>query len=364
MWSSKFFLPNEDNPESAKKAAELFQQEARRLDELGHHPQIPRLLAYFEQDQYQYLVQEFIDGQNLEDELWERGVFSEAQIWQLLTDLLPVLAFIHRHQVIHRDIKPDNIIRRRSDGQMVLVDFGAAKVITTSSPFHTGTQIGTPEYTAPEQAMGKALFASDLYSLGATCIHLLTQMSPQNLFDDLTETWIWQRYTPTPVSGELAQILNQMLAKVPVYRYSSVAEVLEEVTAQTTVTQIRRTTSPSASALISNPDLVQIQPLDALNPIATPLGERSGDPGGAMPLTLAPCSTDPVPPLEMYPDLGGESRSDGLGEYRRLQPRGTALSYGQCRHEDSTLASRDSKTAVYPIWTYGCCHHPQHQCRR
>lgn len=125
----QFFLQNQSS-NNEQKAAELFHQEALRLSALGKHPQIPELLVSFEEDEQQYLVQEFINGQNLEQELAEAGVFNETQIRSLLNELLPVLRFIHDYQVIHRDIKPANIIRRYCDGQLVLVDFGAAKCVT------------------------------------------------------------------------------------------------------------------------------------------------------------------------------------------------------------------------------------------
>lgn len=160
-----YFL--DQNPEYYNKAAELFRQEAFHLNVLGTHPQIPSLLAYFEQEQRLYLVQELIDGQTLEQEL-QQGAFDESQIWELLEDLLPVLKFIHNHQVIHRDIKPENIMRRRGnyptetlpfgsasgDRDLVLIDFGIAKHLTDTALLRQGTAIGSQEYAAPEQANG------------------------------------------------------------------------------------------------------------------------------------------------------------------------------------------------------------------
>ena len=122
----KQFLPQFQGTTAIQKATELFSREAVRLDELGEHPQIPALLAYFEQDKRLYLIQEFIDGPNLLQVLQQQGAFSEQQIRALLLDLLPVVQFIHEHQVIHRDIKPDNILRRNKDGKLVIVDFGVA----------------------------------------------------------------------------------------------------------------------------------------------------------------------------------------------------------------------------------------------
>ncbi|HYX13277.1 MAG TPA: serine/threonine-protein kinase [Nostoc sp.] len=226
----KQFYPQSQGANSLAKAVELFNQEAVQLDELGKHPQIPELLAYFTQDDRQYLVQEFIDGQNLAQELAHRGAFNEIQIRQLLNDLLSVLQFCHTRHVIHRDIKPENIIRE-SDAQrkLVLVDFGAAKSTTGAALNKTGTSIGSPEYVAPEQMRGRAIFASDIYSLGATCINLLTVRSPFDSYDTNNDTWVWQKYLQTPVSNELSRILNKMLESIPIRRYQTVDEVLKDL---------------------------------------------------------------------------------------------------------------------------------------
>jgi serine/threonine protein kinase len=225
----KQFYPQAQGTNTVQKAVELFTQEAVQLDELGKHPQIPELLAYFTQEDRQYLVQEFIDGKNLAQELVEQGAFSEVQIKQLLNDLLPVLQFCHARQVIHRDIKPENIILRATDGKLVIVDFGASKSATSTALNRTGTSIGSPEYVAPEQIRGRAIFASDIYSLGATCIRLLTERSPFDSYDINNDTWIWQQYLETPVSNELSRILNKMLESIPIRRYQTADEVLNDL---------------------------------------------------------------------------------------------------------------------------------------
>ncbi|MEH1828328.1 MAG: serine/threonine-protein kinase [Nostoc sp.] len=225
----KQFYPQSQGTNTLAKAVELFNQEAVQLDELGKHPQIPELLAYFTQEARQYLVQEFIDGQNLAQELAHKGAFSETQIWQLLNDLLSVLQFCHARHVIHRDIKPENIILRSNDSKLVLVDFGAAKSATGTALNRTGTSIGSPEYVAPEQMRGRAVFASDIYSLGATCVNLLTQRSPFDSYDTQNDTWVWQQYLQTPISNPLSRILNKMLESIPVRRYQTVEEVLKDL---------------------------------------------------------------------------------------------------------------------------------------
>ncbi|MEG4114295.1 MULTISPECIES: serine/threonine-protein kinase [unclassified Microcoleus] len=238
----KQFFPLSQGTSSSEKAAELFNREAVRLDELGKHPQIPELLAHFQQERYQYLVQEFIEGQNLQEELARTGPFSESQILSLLKDLLPVLQFVHDRSVIHRDIKPPNIIRRRISqtpiiytyptltGELVLVDFGAAKVVEGLR--ETGTVIGSPEFVAPEQIRGQAVYASDLYSLGVTCIYLLTQISPFDLFDINRDAWVWRDFLKVQIDPKLSRILDKMIESSLSRRYKSVAEVLKDLQLQ------------------------------------------------------------------------------------------------------------------------------------
>lgn len=247
----KQFLPQFQDPDLMKKAIALFESEAAQLKALGSHPQIPELIAYFEEDECLYLVQELIEGKNLYIELQRNGIFSEAQIYELLANILPVLQFIHDRQVIHRDIKPDNIIRHSltppelaqkekisnyqspitnpSKINFALVDFGAAKAITTDTVNRTGTLIGSAEYIAPEQARGKAVPQSDLYSLGVTCIYLLTGISPFDLYDDESDRWIWRETLQVSISNHLAEILNRLLERAIANRYSSATEVLHDL---------------------------------------------------------------------------------------------------------------------------------------
>ena len=182
---------------SQKKAIQLFSEEARRLQELGEHPQIPTLIAYFEQDNCLYLVQQFIDGQNLFNELKSLRIYKDWDIQSILLDLLPIIKFVHQHGVIHRDIKPENIIRRKSDGRLTLIDFGSSKQLTAQVQRKNGTSIGSHGYSPIEQIRdGKAYPASDLFGLGATCFHLLTGISPFQLWMEYGYAWVgnWQHY--------------------------------------------------------------------------------------------------------------------------------------------------------------------------
>ncbi|MFB2834596.1 protein kinase domain-containing protein, partial [Floridanema evergladense] len=218
-----------NNPTAFQKAIELFNREAAMLDTLGDEsPQIPRLLAYLEQDQCLYFVQEFIEGHNLLKELAQKGTYNEAQIYQLLNDLLPVLKFIHQQDVIHRDIKPENIMRR-PNGELVLIDFGISKQFS-GTLISMGTSVGTLGYAPPEQmTYGEAYPASDIYALGATCIHLLTDVSPDQLFNVRENCWLWRDVLATKgiyISQQLGQILDKMLITDVRERYQSVDEIL------------------------------------------------------------------------------------------------------------------------------------------
>jgi serine/threonine protein kinase len=227
------------------KAVQLFEQEARQLQELGEeNSQIPTLYAYFEEDDYFYLVQQFIDGLNLAKELEQRETWSESEIEELLLSLLPVLQFIHDRGVIHRDIKPENIMRRtlldiesgserEKKEQLVLIDFGVSKqfsgAVKTSA---TGTIIGSAGYAPLEQLQGGEVYpSSDLFSLGATCFHLLTKVHPLHLWTEYGYSWTnnWQRQIGCPISDRLKKILDKLLQKDVSLRYPSAKEVLKDL---------------------------------------------------------------------------------------------------------------------------------------
>ncbi len=227
----KQFAPQIKGTKNLLKAKQLFEQEAMRLQQLGQHPQIPTLYAYFEEDNCLYLIQQYIAGQTLFKELKQFQAFSEPKIWQLLKDLLDILRFVHEHNVIHRDIKPENIIRRQSDGKCVLIDFGIAKQLTAAAISQPGTSIGSYGYVPIEQMdSGAAYPASDLYSLGATCFHLLTNMNPRELWKIKAYSWVeeWRNYLEQPISQQLDKILDKLLKIDRSQRYQSVAEILPD----------------------------------------------------------------------------------------------------------------------------------------
>jgi serine/threonine protein kinase len=227
----KQLAPQVQGTGALQKATELFAQEARRLEQLGEHPQIPTLLAYFQEDGRLYLVQQFIDGQNLLDVLKQDGNFTEQKIRELLLDLLDILKTVHQQQVIHRDIKPENIIQR-GDGKVVLIDFGASKQLTTTIMTAPGTTIGSFGYAPLEQMQeGEAYPASDLFSLGATCFHLLSGIHPWQLWKSQGYSWVksWREHLQQQVSQELGQIIDKLLQEDYQQRYKSVEAVLEDL---------------------------------------------------------------------------------------------------------------------------------------
>lgn len=217
---------------SQKKAMELFAEEAQRLQDLGEHPQIPTLLAYFEQDGCLYLVQQFINGENLLKEFQQRKPYNAREIQSILLDLLPILKFIHDRKVIHRDIKPENIIRNKSDGRLSLIDFGSSKQFTAKVQQKSGTSIGSHGYSPLEQIRdGKAFPASDLFGLGTTCFHLLTGNSPFELWMESGYAWVnnWREYLRSPLNPELDFVIDKLLKKDIHERYQSADEVLRDL---------------------------------------------------------------------------------------------------------------------------------------
>lgn len=238
----KQLKPASNDPSFLETARRMFRSEGEVLEKLGENLQIPRLLANFEQDQEFYLVQEFIDGQTLSAELQVGIKWTENQVVDLLKQTLSVLAFVHQNGVIHRDVKPDNIIRRKSDNKLVLVDFGAVKQVRNQTAMEQQKMlsatiaIGTPGYMPSEQAIGKPKPSSDIYALGVIAIQALTGLSPSPQqedtdtgfrYDHNTGELVWQ--DKAQVSANLAAILAKMVKHNFPERYASAVEVLQAV---------------------------------------------------------------------------------------------------------------------------------------
>ncbi|MBF2098736.1 MAG: CHASE2 domain-containing protein [Gloeomargaritaceae cyanobacterium C42_A2020_066] len=227
----KQLRPARSDPKFLLLARRLFNTEAEILEILGKHKQIPQLLAYFEEDQEFYLVQEYIKGTGLEKELVEGRPQSETYTVALLRGVLEVLAFVHEHKVIHRDLKPANIIRRVTDNRPVLIDFGAVKQMQPQEREEEEAQtiaIGTRGYSPPEQMDGRPQLSSDIYALGMIGIQALTGVPPRQLeLDRHTLTPLW--HNRAQVRPQLAKILDKMVQYFPSERYQSAQEVIRDL---------------------------------------------------------------------------------------------------------------------------------------
>ncbi|MBD2071244.1 serine/threonine protein kinase [Leptolyngbya sp. FACHB-671] len=233
----KEFIPSQSGAYVLDKSKELFQREAAILYQI-QHPQIPQFRATFEENQRLFLVQDYVEGKTYRTLLNERKAqgkaFTEAEVLQLMQQLLPVLAHIHSKGIIHRDIAPDNIILRQQDHLPVLIDFGVVKEIVTrvqpAETEHQPTTVGKIGYAPSEQIQsGRAYPNSDLYALAVSAVVLLTGKEPQELYDDRSLTWYWQQWAK--VNPGFAQVLNRMLSYRPGDRYQSVSEVAQALQA-------------------------------------------------------------------------------------------------------------------------------------
>ncbi|RCJ40706.1 hypothetical protein A6770_09835 [Nostoc minutum NIES-26] len=227
----KQLKPVNDNPQIHQVVQRRFQREAAILEELGGaNNQIPTLYAYFQASGQFYLVQEWIFGQTLSQIVKQNGCLSESEVIPILISLLKVLDFVHSKGIIHRDIKPDNILLRSSDGKPILIDFGAvretmATVVNYEGNVTSSIVIGTPGFMPNEQAAGRPVFASDLYSLGLTAIYLLMGKLPHELkTDSYTGENIWDRDT---ISPNLAAVLNKAIRFDVRERYTSAKAMLD-----------------------------------------------------------------------------------------------------------------------------------------
>ena len=216
---------------------ERFGREAATLEKLGEgSTQIPKLFAYFAENEEFYLIQEWIQGPTLTDVVTAQETMSEPDVKNILVSLLSVLDYVHSGGIIHRDIKPDNIILRNSNNQPVLIDFGAVKetvatVINARGKSDRSIVVGTPGFMAPEQAAGRPIYASDVYSLGLTAIYMLTGKHPQQLeLDSETGEILWHKYV-TKLSQELTDILDRAIKYHPRDRYTTAKKMLEAMQA-------------------------------------------------------------------------------------------------------------------------------------
>ena len=269
----KHLKPASGNSSFLQNARRLFQSEAETLEKLGNHDQIPRLLAYFEENQEFYLVQDFIQGHPLNVELQPSQRWTESKVCQLLHEVLGILVYVHSHGVIHRDIKPNNLIRRQQDSTLVLVDFGSVKqawtqVVTeltqTRATFAIGIPatigIGTPGYMPIEQERGRPRHNSDIYALGMIGIQALTGLNPRQLLEDSdTGEILWQHQAH--VSDALASVLTKMVRYHFKDRYPSAAEALQALQLLEIPHPPKDLDSDDGSLLVQQPNTICFAPL-------------------------------------------------------------------------------------------------------
>ncbi|MCW5317104.1 CHASE2 domain-containing protein [Nostoc sp. KVJ3] len=228
----KKLMPARQDTRFLQIARRLFNSEAEILQSLGKHHQIPELLAYFEDDQEFYLIQQYIEGHTLSEELPPvNNVQNELFVMEMFKQVLEVLEFVHQHRVIHRDIKPTNIIRCAQDNRLVLIDFGAVKLMQPQNSEQTElatVAIGTRGYAPPEQFAGHPRLCSDIYALGMIGIQAITGIPPQELHPNPETGNVMWRQT-VQVSEELAAILDKMVCYHFSDRYQSAAAVLQDL---------------------------------------------------------------------------------------------------------------------------------------
>ncbi len=234
----KQLKPVEHNPQIYQLVQERFQREAALLEELSDGKnQIPQLYAYFTNDEQFYLIQEYIEGDTLTKKLQKEGILTEALVKEILINILPVLDYIHGKRIVHRDIKPDNILIRHSDGKPVLIDFGAVKeamqtVVAVSENSTRSIVIGTPGFMPSEQSAGRPVYSSDLYSLGLTAIYLLTGKIPQEFATNpSTGEIIWREYASN-ITPCFAAVLDKAIQSHPRDRFATAKQMLQALQTQ------------------------------------------------------------------------------------------------------------------------------------
>ena len=290
----KKLAPQVSSTSKWRTAKRLFKQEAEILQKLGNHPQIPRLLADFEENRQYYLVQEFIEGKTLDRELTPGKQYGEDYTIALLHDILKVLSFVHQERVIHRDIKPANLIRQNKDGKIVLIDFGAVKEITTQTVGNNGltsltVAIGSAGYMPSEQQARKPHFSSDVYAVGMIGIKALTGLSPYQIQPDLDTDEISCNCFPNlaSVNSDFTKILNKMVRYDYRQRYRTATEALQAL-------EQLITTRPSNYSHSQEPNTTEDLDSEPVNtpPVSTP--PVSSPPVSTPPATSPPATSPPV----------------------------------------------------------------------
>ncbi len=266
--------PDEAEEDPAITAERLFQREAKVLLNL-QHPGIPKLYAYFAEGGYSYLVQDWIPGQTLYDELkTRRRTFSEQEACEVLLELSDILEYLHAQNptIIHRDIKPQNLMRHEN-GKIQLIDFGAVyQAASAKSTFQT--LIGSPGYAPPEQIIGSPVTQSDLYAVGASILYLLTGIHPSKMFNHTTKHMEWE--SQVQVSWGFAELLTQLLLVDLSRRLKSASELKRRV--QKLTTQFPKKPNAFADEFISTKMLGETSSLLQQSRVQKPVDVSNANP--------------------------------------------------------------------------------------
>ncbi len=308
-------LKLQTSAKAMEMARRLFHKEAEILYKLGTHPQIPQLLAHFEQDNEFFLAQELIDGFPVADELTPDRPWSDAQVVRLLREILEVLSFVHGRQVIHRDIKPGNLIRRKHDGKIVLIDFGAVKEVTnrflSTRPGETDytIAIGTFGYIPKEQLGGRPRFSSDIFAVGMLGIQALTGVHPNELMEDeQTAEWRWRDRLTAPINPEFADIIDCMVRYDFRDRYPNAETALQAI--QSLPASFLEAV-PAPPWRVSSATYSNLPPTDAFGSnLVVP--EASQATGSSSQPSTPPSSQHPSSPTRLGSDLNPSSHSSNL----------------------------------------------------
>lgn len=252
---------------AAERIKRRFQQETRAMARLGRHNQIPCLLEHFTDSNQFYLVQEYISGHTLSQEISRSGPQSERQVKQFLKEMIPIIRYIHRQNLLHLDIKPANIMRRKADQKLVLIDFGAVRRYPTEAQSgklssnlsgnlskKTERGCGTIGFSPSEQLAGQPTTASDIYALGITCLYLLTKISPLDLAaSPQGQNLRWQE--SVNISDHFACVLSKMLHFEADHRFQNTYELERAMNLENHYADLKTclTTEPLTDKTFSGP---------------------------------------------------------------------------------------------------------------
>jgi serine/threonine protein kinase len=335
----KQFQPSGNlTPNQLQIAHDLFEREAEALDRLGNrHPQIPDLFASFDLEapgaqsgspqRLFYLVQEYIDGHTLEEELDQQGPLSAAAVTEVMVEVLKILEFVHAEGAIHRDIKPSNVMRTQA-GLIYLLDFGAVKQVSTAGTATKSTGIYSQGFAPPEQVAGGQVYAcTDFYALAVTCIMLLTGKGHEELYDAYDNSWQWRPFAAAVPDG-LGRVLDRMLLAAPSQRYQSVQEVLTALQSPSAKAPPAKVKSPAAHPGPSSSPAASTAAASgpSSSPASSPAASGAAAQGPSSPVALP--STQMPPPPKPAPPVPSPPARPSIAPFSTLELLGSSAFTG------------------------------------